>query len=319
MSDPAAVDTPSRRTLARSLVAAVVLGCFALLARAFVVGYDDIDAALAMATWWWLGLAVVASLGAMVCFALLWRASLTAVGQLRSPRQVIVWFFAGELGKYLPGGIWTVVGRGEVAARHGVERTIAYLTVVVALLVAIVGGLCAVAMLGPTAGGEPPWVRWGAPLVAVAALCALHPRCTAILGRVTTRATRGRMELVPRPWTAMLKLTALALPAWAFVGVAAWTVAEALHLEGSPSRIALAAIAAWVAGLLAVPVPSGAGVREIVFIQASGLDVGPAVLLATTARLIFLMIDGLGGALALRLLRLGRGDGPDTAGSICPP
>ena len=31
----------------------------------------------------------------------------------------IGWYFAGELGKYLPGGIWPVFGRGQLAYRRG--------------------------------------------------------------------------------------------------------------------------------------------------------------------------------------------------------
>lgn len=304
----------ARPRLVSGLGAALVLACFGFLVRALVRGYDDVRPAIIGASWGWLGVALVLSAAAMVALAVLWMACLRSVGASRRATEVVVWYFAGELGKYLPGGVWTLVGRGEVAARQGVDRATAYLSVVVALSVTIVAGVLAASVLSPALADEAPWVVWLAAPVGALALVALHPRCIAPTAALVRRVTRGRVDLVPLPWAAMVRLALAAVPAWATVGLASWAVAAALHLDSSPDRVAFAAIAAWIVGLAAVPVPAGAGVRELVFVQASGLDAGPAVLLATTARMLYVLVDGVGGALALRVLR-SRSGGVDS-GSV---
>lgn len=285
------------------LVGLVVLGSFGLLLRTFVDGYDNVRPALAGASWELLAAALAVSLLAMGGLALVWRATLAAFGHDRGIADVLVWYFAGEMGKYLPGGVWTVVGRGEIAARRGVERSTAYLTVAVSLLVTTVAGVCAVAALSLTVGESLRWVRWCAPPLGLVSLVCLHPRIVGLFGAAARAVTRGRIDLAPQRWSTMLRLTVLTVPVWAAIGVGTWTVAAALHLDGSPTRIALAAIGAWVAGMAAVPVPAGAGVRELIFVQASGLDAGPAALLAIASRLMYLVVDGVCGAVSLHLMR----------------
>lgn len=306
--------TAAKPAWAKALVPVLLLGCAGLLVRSFVSGYNEVEASIADASGPLLLAGLAVSAVAMIGLALLWAASLHAFGVHRRMQDVITWYFAGELGKYLPGGVWTVVGRGELAARDGVERTSAYVTVGISLLATVAAGACAAATLSVSVGDDLPWVPWCAPAVAGAALLALHPRCLGVVAAAARSVSRGRIDLRPVPWTTMLGLAALALPTWLLVGASAWLVAESFDLGGSPSQIMFASIAAWVAGLIAVPVPAGAGVRELVFVQASGLAPAPAVLLATAARLSYVVVDGVGGGIALRRLRR-RGDGDVDASS----
>ena len=74
--------------------------------------------------------AVGSAAAAMVVVALGWRRCLAALGAPLPRRLVARWYFVGELGKYVPGGIWPIVGRGELARRGGVARGVAYQSVV---------------------------------------------------------------------------------------------------------------------------------------------------------------------------------------------
>ncbi len=67
-------------------------------------------------------------------------------------------------------------------------------------------------------------------------------------------------------------------------------------------------MAAWIIGFLAIPVPAGAGLRELMFLAASGLDHGPAVAVAAIARLLFIAVDGPAAACS----GCGRSAGPRT-------
>ena len=89
------------------------------------------------------------------------------------------------------------------------------------------------------------------------------------------------------------------MPAWLALGGSSVLVASALDVSSDPARIAFAAVLAWIVGFLAVPVPAGAGVREIVFVTVCGLDAGPAVAVAAISRLFLLAIDLLGGVAGL--------------------
>src|SRR4051794_24550509 len=61
------------------------------------------------------GLALAAI--AMAHLALLGGDALALLGERPRRGQVLVWWFGGELGKSVPGGVLSVVGRAEVARR----------------------------------------------------------------------------------------------------------------------------------------------------------------------------------------------------------
>jgi uncharacterized membrane protein YbhN (UPF0104 family) len=88
-------------------------------------------------------------------------------------------------------------------------------------------------------------------------------------------------------------------------------LARSLGFDGSPVRIGVAAIAAWVAGTVAVGVPGGAGVREAVFVTVAGLPKADAALLAILSRLVFVGVDLAGLLLGVGILaRARRGQRP---------
>ena len=86
-------------------------------------------------------------------------------------------------------------------------------------------------------------------------------------------------------------------PGVGFVAAATWCVARAMDPDAPVSRVAFAAVLSWIAGFAAVPVPAGAGVREAVFIAASGLDSGLGATVAVATRVLFILADG-GAAVA---------------------
>lgn len=290
-----------RERLASALGIAVVVACFAALARSLAGGFEEVRPAIADARPAGLGLALGLSLVAMLSLAGLWWAVLHTFRHALPLPRVVGWYFAGELGKYLPGGVWTVIGRGELARRGGVPRADSYATVVVSMLVTIVAGLASCA--GLLVVGAVDGAQWIGLLLLAACLVVVHPRAMAAAFWLAQRATRGRVLVPVQPWTVMLRLVALALPMWAAVGAASTLVAGALGFDADVADLALAAIAAWLAGLAVVPIPAGAGVRELVFVELSGLAPAPAALVATLGRLLFVLVDGVGGAIALHGLR----------------
>lgn len=278
-------------------------------ARVLVREWPHVTAALRHANVPLLVTAALVGAAAMWLLAVLWWRCLAVFGSPRRVRDVSTWFFAGELGKYLPGGIWPVVGRGELARRGGVPRSTAYATTVLSLALMCVGAGIASGILVPVlvlVGG-----RLGPELLLVAlvplGLAMIHP---AVLGRLLAmlaRVSRGRVRLQAPAWGQMLGLIALSVPTWLAVGGASAVITQALGFGQQPARVAFAAIVAWILGFLVLPVPAGAGIRELMFVAICGLSAGPATVVATMARIVFIVVDGTAGTTALLMLRRHRG------------
>jgi hypothetical protein len=83
------------------------------------------------------------------------------------------------------------------------------------------------------------------------------------------------------------------------LGCASVAVTEAFGFHQQPVRVAFAAILAWVIGFLAIPVPAGAGLRELLFVASCGLSGGIGAAVAAGARVLLILVDGVCGVLGL--------------------
>lgn len=126
----------------------------------------------------WLLLALGCAMAAIADVAWGWRHGLQVLGSDVPARRVLPWFFVGEIAKYVPGGIWSVVGRAELATRGGVDRRRAYASVALSLVAAYLAAMVvAVALLPFAAGGAAGWY-WLCLLVLPVGVIALHPACS---------------------------------------------------------------------------------------------------------------------------------------------
>ena len=105
-------------------IGSVVGTGFAVAALAFVFKtlsreWEQAEAQLRAARPGWLLVAVVLAGLAMTSIGVVWGRVLHQLGVAVKATRVVSWYFVGELGKYLPGGVWPVVGRGELARRGG--------------------------------------------------------------------------------------------------------------------------------------------------------------------------------------------------------
>jgi uncharacterized membrane protein YbhN (UPF0104 family) len=216
----------------------------------------------------WLALAVVLATTGMVAIALGWRAVLAELGHPQPTGRVVAWYFAGEIGKYVPGTVWPIVGRAELATRGGMPRREAYRSVFASL-----------ALLYLACAFVAAW-RWPIaylPLVAG--------------------------TIVAARWLPV-RLALRYLPAWGMIGLATWTVARALDPHAPLVGVLVAAAGSWLAGFLALPVPGGVGVREAAFVAlAPSMDPGVAATTALAARMAFVLVDSVGAVIAWHRLR----------------
>ena len=196
-------ELPPRRLLGTA--AAAVALAFAALAFASLAARATIplDGSKPIA----LTLAVLLAAAGMTGLAWPWRDVMVAVGAPPLARtRTIAAYFAGEVGKYVPGAVWPVIGRAERARRLGVEVAPAYAGVVLSLGLAylaagVVFGLgLPVALVGGSDALDAAWAL----VVVPAGIVLLHPtraRRRAALrgaGRATTGAVHtpgvGRVD-----------------------------------------------------------------------------------------------------------------------------
>lgn len=293
-----------RRWLALpTLVGAVVgLACVIFVAAALTSQWSEVRDEVADASLGWLAAGLGFAAAGMGWMAWCWRDALDLLGH-RPPRgRTVAWYFAGEIGKYVPGGVWTVVGRAELARRGGVPAGRSYSSVGLSLValylsdLVLAAALVPIGLAGLSGGGDS-----GSPaalallLILPLGLAALHPRVLergrGLLVRFTGRGT----DLPVPAWGATVGLVLRYLPAWILIWLSTWCVARALLPDPSLLRVGIAATLSWAAGFVAVPVPAGAGVREAVFVAAAGMPAGVAATVAVASRLLFLLVD-VGGA-----------------------
>jgi len=292
-----------RRRIALPTVLGVLLGgvCLAFVIGAISSRWPDVRDKITHASGGWLLAAFVAASAAMAWIAACWSHALALVGDESRPSRlrVIAWYFAGEIGKYVPGGVWAVVGRGELARRGGVAGSRAYPSVGLSLVALYLAGLMVTTVLVPVAvaSGASSSVELALLGLLPLGLFTLHPQ---VLGRaraIVIRLTGRGQSIVLPSWRATIGLVARYIPAWLLIWAATWCIARALLPDPPVLRIGIAATLSWVAGLAAVPVPAGTGIREATFVALAGLSVGVAATVAVAGRLLFVVVDVLGALL----------------------
>ncbi|MDZ7675209.1 MAG: lysylphosphatidylglycerol synthase transmembrane domain-containing protein [Acidimicrobiales bacterium] len=298
------------RTRRRARIVTAVGLAFAAGGLAFVLQrigetWDETGPLLRNADPGWLtGALVVAALG-MTAIAVPWVRVVDVMGGRLTPRRAIVLYYVGEIGKYLPGGIWPVVGRGELAARTGMRRTVAYSSVLFSLAALYLAALLLAAGLLPfvlASGGSSPAPALLLLLVPLG-LALLHPTVLGAILSVVQRVTRRELDLELQPWPTMVGLVVIYVPAWLLIGTATWAVTEALSSPVGWVEICFATTLSWSAGFLVAPAPGGVGIREAVFVAvAASLTSGVAAAVALCARLLFMVVDAVGAAVCSLLL-----------------
>ncbi|WP_407341755.1 lysylphosphatidylglycerol synthase domain-containing protein [Pengzhenrongella phosphoraccumulans] len=200
----------------------------------------------------------------------------------------------GQLGKYVPGSVWAYLLQMELGRRYGIARARVFAASLFAAGVGVVASLLlGVAALPVVLDGNRE-LLWLYLLLPLGLLC-LHPKVMTWLASLVFRVLRKP----PLDHTLRRRVVARslgwAMTSYAFFGLHLWFLANAL-VDPGPSVVLLCigTIAiGFTAGLFAIFLPSGIGVREAVIVGALAtvMTVGQATGLAVASRLIFTVGD----------------------------
>lgn len=248
---------------------------------------------------------VVSALLALLALALTlvgWRALLADLGSPLALGPASGVLFVGQLGKYLPGSVWTVVVQAEVASALGVPRrrtaVAGLLTVGMSALAGLGVGVAALPALLSAGGGALSWLVL---LVVPVGLVVLHPR---VLNGLVARGLRLlRRQPLERRLSGRAIATTMAafVLAWLALGLHLWVLVVDLGATAPSSWLPSVfgyALAASV-GMVAVVVPAGLAVREVILVLllSGPLDRPAALAVVVLSRFVVTGSDVVAAAL----------------------
>lgn len=264
--------------------------------------WDEVGDALRDTSAAGVGAGLVLVLAGLLATGLLWLRLMACLDGSLPLTDGLAAFFVGQLGKYIPGSVWSIGAQAELARRHAVAARV---TVAAGLLflgyhVDTAVLLAALALL--TGGLESPWPDWLSWVALVAAVTGLAPVVVRLLG---SRVAGREVRLGGRDTVVVVGLMTLAWTAYAGALV--------LLSPGLPwsdlATLGGAFAAAYAVGVVIVFAPAGVGAREAVFVllASPATGVGPATALALLARVVHTGADALQAGGWWLAARRGRG------------
>ncbi|GAA2487996.1 lysylphosphatidylglycerol synthase domain-containing protein [Terrabacter carboxydivorans] len=219
-------------------------------------------------------------------------------------------YFVGQLGKYLPGSLWSVLVQADIASHLKVPRRRTAVTGLLALGLSLLTGLlvglpAASFLLTRASTGFDWWLLLGIPIVVV--LC--FPRLlNAIIDRMLRTLKREPLEHGLSAG-AVLRAVVTFVLVWLSFGVHTLLLARAVAGEGAHPDLTTAAMTGYALsvslGMLTIVLPAGLGAREglLTLILSTAMPTPAAAAVAIMSRFIVTIVDvlaALGGWLYAR-------------------
>lgn len=275
----------------------------AFVVRTVVTKWDDVKDAYAQFDPVSLLGSLALALGALCIIGSTWALLLRERGHKASISTSLSWYFTGQLGKYVPGGIWAIVGRAEMAVRGGIPRSDAYVTTGISMTTTYLASTVVIAI--------GSLLSWTLPIVGTAILASLvvgfvlyaQPRVHAVVLQLSRKLLPNGLVLTDT--RVLLRSTVVQVPAWILMSLSTSITASAFDAEIGIAHMFFITATSWLIGFVAVGVPGGIGVRESVFTALATSTIGAplAVSIALASRVVFIFADITGALVSTLIVR----------------
>ena len=272
------------------LAAVLVFGTVFVASR-----WEELRDALDRLSWTLVVASTIPAAAGILASVLAWRVMLADLGGRLGVRDAARVFLLGQLGKYLPGSVWSFLAQAELARDHAVSRKVTVTGSMLGLVLALGTGAVTAFVTLPFGGEGALWRYWWVVLVVPVGMVLLHPR---VVGPLLDRMLRlaRREPLVRRPsYHGMLTAAGWYTLGWLLLGLHCWLLMIGFGAPaGGSLPLAVGGFAlAFCLGLIFVPAPAGAGVREIVLVLAFGpvLGHGESLAVALISRIMLTTLD----------------------------
>lgn len=293
---------PQRGRVTRKAIVSATVKILITLAVLYYVWLTVLDNWAQVSGYAWdfdpglMALSAVMFCAAYVYLAWVWGKVLEYTGHRVPFRDAWDTYYIGNLGRYIPGKVWTIAGTAWIADRRGLPPVKTGTAAVFAQAYSIISSFVFLALFLILQGVRVEGIRfeWLAPLIVLFTGIFIVPgnlervinRMLAALGRESISLGLTVGKAVRIVWWYFLS--------WLLFGVAYWLFMAAVTNDRSLSLIVLTAVfsAAYVGGFLAVFVPGGLGVRESLMsvLLAGSVPHGVGLL---TAFLVRLLVTGI--------------------------
>jgi len=305
---------PVRRRWTRAALAAVKWALFiavlVFVVQALVERFAEVEWAGVQIHPGWAAAGIAAMLLAFGMLFLPYHLVIRRLGPRVPWPEVMADVWVGQLAKYVPGKVGSVVGIAYLLHKRGVPARMSVAAIVMVDGLSIILGLMLAVPLTlwePVQQVLPMAWLWCSVLIAAGLVC-LHPR---VFGGLWNFALR---KLGQQPFDKLPRVRDLAGPMAALVGhfvlggAALWLLARSfsdIGPESLPLMVAANALAL-VAGFLSVFAPAGFGVYEGVLLILAGpfIGEGPIAILVVAKRLVQTLSELALAAGGLGLARL---------------
>lgn len=223
-----------------------------------------------------------------------------------------------QLGKYVPGAVWQAASQIGLAKTAGVRVGRSVVTFTVMAVTQAVAGATYAIVLALTWSSAAAWLRVLLAIGGLGSMALLDRRWMILILHRIKRTRDAAADLVPgQRWIVLAWAASLiTLAANSFGLVILLGSFGPVH---DPLFVMSAYAVAWTVGFVVVPIPSGVGIREAVFVSIMHGTTESSVLVAASVyhRLVTLAVEGLLAAIAshrVRPARLRQGGTADEVG-----
>jgi hypothetical protein len=251
-----------RLFLAAQWILAIVIVWFA--ARALHGQWSNAAARLQSLRpdWLWIAGATAIVLATYVLLIETWRRTVIGSGQRLSFSDAARIWFVSNLGKYVPGKIWSIAAMTMMARERSVSGGVAAGSSVMIQLVTIAAGIGVVMVTGAQAVDHPAVAVIAGAVIVIALF--LAPRALPLAGRLATAVTGREMTLPRMPASLVWMAVINSVIAWVAYGVAFQFFVRGITGSAAGATTSYIAVyaASYIIGFLALFAPGGAVVRE---------------------------------------------------------
>jgi hypothetical protein len=243
-----------------------------------------------------------------------WTFLMRALGEPVPFRRALPVWLGSQLGKFLPGKVWTLFGRAYLGERAGLDPVRVSFSLLIEVGLILVTGLLLVVVTMPLAADLSIPARGVLLLLLAPSLAAIHPAAFAALANIGLRLLRRGEARYTCTVREHLLLVGSFLLSWLLYGTAFYLFATSLSSSAAVGPLAtwsgfLSVLclhtASWIVGFVAFLTPGGLGVREasLSYLLAGMMPAGAATLVALLARLWITLAELLAIAIAWRVGR----------------
>ena len=259
-----------RISVSKRVRAGLLLVILAFCSYGLVLEWPQVQPALSLLHWYSIAGALAAAMASAGCMMLAWRRLLADLGsKLPAPVAARVTFMS-QLGKYIPGAVWSFAAHVELGHDYDVPRRRGAASIIIGLAVAVATGLLIAAAILPLASpaAARKYLLFLA-VVPVIAVCLAPPVLSRLLGFALKIIRQEPLEQ-PVSWRGLATAMAWTVAGWLLLGLQVWLLLTDVAKDGVHSvLISVGAYAlACSLALLLVVFPGGIGAREVILVAA---------------------------------------------------